>query len=142
MKKILFVDKVAAGERSRGNFTQGRRKNPPSRGGRGIFPSDRILVFRLRSPWPMRPEGSVCIQEAIGSMESGDTIRAIAAARKLARGVWERRSVSLVPDGVAGAFHSLLERRGYFVSTPPDLAATLEAIRKLGAGFDPYDLPQ
>ena len=90
----------------------------------------------------MRPEGSVCIQEAIGSMESGDTIRAIAAARKLARGVWERRSVSLVPDGVAGAFHSLLERRGYFVSTPPDLAASLEEIRKLGAGFDLYDLAQ
>jgi len=38
------------------------------------------------------------------------------------------------------AFRRLLDRRGYFVSTPTELARSIEEIHAVGEGFDLYDL--
>jgi hypothetical protein len=38
------------------------------------------------------------------------------------------------------AFVGLLERRGYYVATPEELAASLDEIRSVGGGFDLYEL--
>jgi hypothetical protein len=73
-------------------------------------------------------------------MESGDTQRAIASIRDLARELWARKVGSFSPDGLETAFQALLHRRGYFVSTPSDLSASLADIQALGEGFDLYDL--
>jgi hypothetical protein len=40
------------------------------------------------------------------------------------------------------AFVRLLDRRGYFVDTPDELATSLKEIEEIGAGFDLYDLAQ
>ena len=42
--------------------------------------------------------------------------------------------------GMWNSFKRLLHRRGYFVATPAQLAASLDEIHALGEGFDLFDL--
>jgi hypothetical protein len=42
--------------------------------------------------------------------------------------------------GMWTSFKRLLDRRGYFVATPAQLASTLDEIEGVGEGFDLYDL--
>jgi len=42
--------------------------------------------------------------------------------------------------GMWNSFKRLLHRRGYFVSTPAQVEASLEEIASVGEGFDLYDL--
>lgn len=73
-------------------------------------------------------------------LESGDIPRALAAVRDIAAALWQRKGGEAALEGGAEAFRRLLLRRGYFVSTPSELCASLEEIRILGEGFDLYDL--
>lgn len=105
-----------------------------------LYPLPSWMALSLRQRSPVTPQGSAQTQLAVQSMESGDTVRAIASARDLAAALWERKLGEAAADGLQAAFHALLHRRGYFVSTPAALATTLGEIRVLGEGFDLYDL--
>jgi len=43
-------------------------------------------------------------------------------------------------SGMWNSFKRLLHRRGYFVATPAQVAASLDEIAAVGEGFDLYDL--
>lgn len=73
------------------------------------------------------------IDSLIRHLERGETRPALEAVRRL--GEAARRSVR-----VRRAFLGLLARRGYFVASAPELAASLEEIRGVGEGFDLCDL--
>jgi hypothetical protein len=73
-------------------------------------------------------------------LESGDIQRALAVARELASRLWQRKERNVPLEEWEEAFRRLLLRRGYFVSTPADLASSLDEIRTLGEGFDLYEL--
>jgi len=81
---------------------------------------------------------SVLTQAALGSLEAGDAVRALAALRNLSTMLWERRQGDLPARDLSTRFRTLLRRRGYFVESPQDLASSLEEIHGLGEGFDLY----
>jgi hypothetical protein len=85
---------------------------------------------------------SALFQRAIDSIEGGDTVTAIAECRTLGRALWDGKPGRISLDEIGEAFRTLLHRRGYFVSTPSDLASSLLEIHVLGEGFDLYDLAQ
>jgi len=66
-------------------------------------------------------------------LDEGDTAAAETAALALPAGPLPRARIRR-------AFVALMGRRGYFVSTPRELAASLEEIREVGEGFDLFDL--
>lgn len=86
--------------------------------------------------------GSVQPAEAILSLHSGNARGALLALRSLRNSLWERKSTPFALEGLQGPFRTLLRRRGYFVSSPSELSATLEDIRALGPGFDLYDVAE
>lgn len=62
----------------------------------------------------------------------GKTRAAVEAASGLSNGAAAGR--------LRHAFLDLLQRRGYFVGSPDELARSILEIRDVGAGFDLYDL--
>lgn len=79
-------------------------------------------------------------QLTLASLQSGDTVRAIATAKGLTASLLERKGGDAPLSMLREALLDLLRRRGYFASTPDDLAASLVEIEGLGEGFDLYDL--
>lgn len=74
-------------------------------------------------------------------MESGDAAQAGEALRDLE--VSARAGALLPPPSCQGMWESfvrLLHRRGYFVATAEELAASLAEIRQIGEGYDLFDL--
>lgn len=84
----------------------------------------------------MQSQGSDSVRDALRSMESGEASRAHPAVAAL------RDCRSAVPGAGAlgAAFRTLLRRRGYFVDSEPEYAASLEEVFSVGEGFDLFDL--
>ena len=75
--------------------------------------------------------------EAIEAAEPSQAIAALAAlSNELHSRGQERIDLTRAWEG----FKLLLERRGYFVDSPENLAASLKEIQAVGPGFDLYDL--
>jgi alkanesulfonate monooxygenase SsuD/methylene tetrahydromethanopterin reductase-like flavin-dependent oxidoreductase (luciferase family) len=74
------------------------------------------------------------------ALEAGDCRRAAERARSLRESLHDG-TLDPSPFGdCRDAWLRLLNRRGYFVGTPAELAQSLEEIRQLGEGFDLFDL--
>lgn len=88
----------------------------------------------------MTKEESALLAEAIQAMSASEPIHALTSVNRLVSALWEGRAESPELKVLWEPFRTLLQRRGYFVSTPPELRGTLEEIRALGEGFDLYEL--
>ena len=71
-------------------------------------------------------------------MKRGEAREAVESARGL--GDILHRLDDAAVEKLRAAFLSLLRVRGYFVTTPEDVAASLREIKNVGRGFDLFDL--
>ena len=88
-----------------------------------------------------RPEE--ILEPVIAALDAGDVKEANAAIARIEGRIREDRpgeALYPVMGCVWNRFVSLLQRRGYFITPPGELAASLAEIRSMGEGFDLYDL--
>jgi hypothetical protein len=85
------------------------------------------------------PEKSLC-RRVLDALGSGDAGAATNALRALSRAGPDPDGKSPELADVWTAFTRLLHRRGYWVTPPADLDASLREIREMGSGFDLYEL--
>ena len=81
------------------------------------------------------PEGRI-----LEAMEAAEPVQATAVLTQLTSNLHARGVNGVNLTGMWNSFKRLLHRRGYFVATPAQLAASLEEIEAVGEGFDLYDL--
>ena len=74
------------------------------------------------------------------AMEAAEPAEAAAGLSRLAEELHARGIDALNLSPLWNRFKRLLHRRGYFVSTPTQLAASLDEIHAVGEGFDLFDL--
>ena len=74
------------------------------------------------------------------AMEAAEPLQATEALVRLTADLHARGVDGVNLSGMWNSFKRLLHRRGYFVTTPGQLAASLDEIAEVGEGFDLYDL--
>lgn len=84
---------------------------------------------------------STLVTEAIQAMDACEPLRAVNAFQRLGASVQREQDPNpLIRNGIWESFLKCLDRRGYFVSTSEEIAASLNEIRDVGAGFDLYEM--
>lgn len=73
-------------------------------------------------------------------MEAAEPSKATEVLARLTADLHARGVNGVNLSGMWNCFKRLLHRRGYFVATPAQLAASLDEIAAVGEGFDLYDL--
>jgi hypothetical protein len=74
------------------------------------------------------------------AMEAAEPAQATEVLARLTADLHARGVNGVNLSGMWNSFKRLLHRRGYFVTTPAQLAASLDEIAAVGEGFDLYDL--
>ena len=85
-------------------------------------------------------ESSNSAAQVMEAMAAAEPSEATAGLEQLTRQLQAQRGGEADVATLWTAFKRLLHRRGYFVSTPAELARSLEEILAVGEGFDLYDL--
>lgn len=88
----------------------------------------------------MTPDRTARVRRLFGALEEAATGPALSAIEQLTLELRETRSDGEGLQAAWDAFLGLLERRGFFVSTPDQVATSLDEIRDVGPGFDLYEL--
>jgi hypothetical protein len=84
---------------------------------------------------PQAPERKI-----LDAMEAAEPAQATEVLARLTEDLHARGVNGVNLSGMWHSFKRLLHRRGYFVSTPAQMALTLDEIAAMGEGFDLYDL--
>jgi len=79
-------------------------------------------------------------RKILEAMEAAEPSQATAVLSGLTAELHARGVNGVNLTGMWNSFKRLLHRRGYFVTTPAQLAASLEEIAIVGEGFDLFDL--
>jgi hypothetical protein len=81
------------------------------------------------------PEGKI-----LDAMEAAEPAEATAVLAQLTSELHAKGVNGVNLTGMWNSFKRLLHRRGYFVTTPAQLATSLDEIDAVGEGFDLFDL--
>jgi hypothetical protein len=76
----------------------------------------------------------------LDAMEAAEPAQATEVLARLTENLHARGINGVNLSGMWNSFKRLLHRRGYFVSTPAQMALSLDEIATMGEGFDLYDL--
>lgn len=79
-------------------------------------------------------------RKILDAMEAAEPAQATEVLARLTEDLHARGVNGVNLSGMWHCFKRLLHRRGYFVSTPAQMALTLDEIAAMGEGFDLYDL--
>ena len=79
-------------------------------------------------------------RKILEAMEAAEPTQATEVLSRLTADLHARGVNGVNLSGMWNSFKRLLHRRGYFVTTPAQVAASLEEIAAVGEGFDLYDL--
>lgn len=79
-------------------------------------------------------------RKILAAMEAAEPAQATEALVRLTADLHARGVNGVNLSGMWSSFKRLLHRRGYFVTTPGQVAASLDEIAEVGEGFDLYDL--
>jgi len=84
---------------------------------------------------PVAPERRI-----LDALEAAEPSRATEVLAGLTADLQARGVNGVNLSGMWNSFKRLLHRRGYFVATPAQVAASLDEIVEVGEGFDLFDL--
>jgi hypothetical protein len=84
---------------------------------------------------PTKPE-----QKILEAMQAAEPTEATTVLASLTAELHDRGVNGVNLTGLWNSFKRLLHRRGYFVTTPAQMAASLDEIAAVGEGFDLFDL--
>ncbi|HVE40834.1 MAG TPA: hypothetical protein VNM14_13150 [Planctomycetota bacterium] len=90
----------------------------------------------------MEFEGNARVHEGriLEAMEAAEPSQAVAELARLTSDLESKGVNGVNLTGMWNSFRKLLHRRGYYVATPAQLAASLDEIETVGEGFDLFDL--